>query len=202
MTTATRIAMVALMLGAPAAVSAEDLRTAVVAGGCFWCVEADFDKVEGVTETVSGFAGGTVDNPSYRQVVAGGTGHREAVRITYDAEVLPYAALLDKFLRSIDPTDDGGQFCDRGDSYTTAIFPGNADEAAEAEAAVAEAEKALGRTVVTAIVPDAAFWPAEDYHQNFYKKNPVRYTTYRRGCRRDATVDALWGERALHNQGS
>ena len=184
---------------------AQDVRTAVVAGGCFWCVEADFERVDGVIGVVSGFAGGTVPNPSYRQVVAGGTGHLEVVQITYDATRLSYDRLLHLFLRSVDPTDAGGQFCDRGASYTTAIFVNGPDERRIAEAAIAEAERALGRAVVTPVRAAAPFYPAEDYHQDYYlsdeviltrfgpRRKSVAYGLYREGCGRDARVEELWG---------
>ncbi|AHM03316.1 Peptide methionine sulfoxide reductase MsrA [Roseibacterium elongatum DSM 19469] len=184
---------------------AEDIRTTVVAGGCFWCVEADFERVDGVIEVVSGFAGGTVETPSYRQVVGGGTGHLEVVEITYDADVLPYDRLLHLFLRSVDPLDDGGQFCDRGFSYTTAIFVETAEERAMAEAAIAAAEAELGAPVVTPIRDAAPFYPAEAYHQDYYlsddliltrfgpRRKSVAYGLYREGCGRDARVEAIWG---------
>lgn len=187
--------IIALVLGTAA--QAADIRTAVVAGGCFWCVESDFDAVPGVTGTVSGYAGGTTVNPTYKKVTRGGTGHYEVVEITYDAEELSYEQLIHLFLRSVDPTDPGGQFCDRGDSYRTAIFVGSDAERAVAEAAVDEAEAALGQPIVTEILPDAKFYPAEGYHQDFYQKNPLRYTAYRRGCRRDERVKALWGDQAI-----
>jgi peptide-methionine (S)-S-oxide reductase len=192
----------------PAAAAAQSRETAIVAGGCFWCVEADFEKVRGVAEVVSGFAGGTVENPTYRQVVGGGTGHYEVVEITYDPSVISYAAILDMFLRSVDPTDAGGQFCDRGDSYRTAIFAGNPEERAAAEAAIAEAEQALGRDVVTPILDAAPFYPAEDYHQDYYKSDDIiitrfgprtkasAYALYREACGRDARVRELWGAEA------
>ncbi len=194
------LATLAFSVWLPAAAMAEDIRTAVVAGGCFWCVEADFDKVEGVRKTVSGYAGGDVADPTYREVVRGGTGHLEVVEITYDADVLSYERLVELFLRSIDPTDAGGQFCDRGESYTTAIFAATEAEREIARAELAEAEAALGQEVVTDLRGEATFYPAEDYHQDFYKTNPLRYKTYRAGCRRDSRVEALWGEDAILNQ--
>jgi peptide-methionine (S)-S-oxide reductase len=187
---------------------AQDIRTAIVAGGCFWCVEADFERVEGVIEVVSGFAGGSVPNPTYEQVVAGGTGHLEVVEITYDAGQLPYASLVDLFLRSIDPTDAGGQFCDRGPSYATAIFVDTAEERRTAAAAIAEAERALGRDVVTPVRDAAPFYPADAYHQDYYRsddiiltrfgprRKSVAYGLYREACGRDARVRELWGDAA------
>jgi peptide-methionine (S)-S-oxide reductase len=188
--------------------NAEEIRTAVVAGGCFWCVESDFESVDGVIEAVSGFAGGTVDNPSYRDVTRGGTGHYEVVEITYDADLLPYRDLIHLFLRSIDVTDDGGQFCDRGDSYRTAIFVNTGEERAIAEAEIAAAEAQLGQTVVTPVLDAAPFWPAEEYHQNYYRsedliltrfgprRKSVAYGLYRQGCGHDARVSELWGDDA------
>jgi len=180
----------------------------VVAGGCFWCVEADFEKVEGVTAAVSGYTGGTVKNPTYKQVSRGGTGHYEAVEITFDPDVISREKLLALFLRSIDPTDAGGQFCDRGDSYRTAIFVSNKVEKSLAQAAIAEAERALGKTIVTPVLPTAPFYKAEAYHQDYYKgtslvltrfgpkRQSEAYKRYREACGRDARVRALWGDAA------
>lgn len=167
---------------------------AIFAGGCFWCVESDFDHVDGVTETVSGYIGGKNDNPTYQSHTA--NGDHEAVRITYDPAVVSYDALLKTFFRSVDPTDDGGQFCDRGHSYTTAVYTMNDAQAALAEAAKADAAAALGQPVVTEVLAAPTFWPAEDYHQDFYTKNPVRYRYYRYGCGRDKRVETLWGDQA------
>ncbi|WMS42205.1 peptide-methionine (S)-S-oxide reductase MsrA [Acuticoccus sp. MNP-M23] len=172
--------------------SAAEPKTAVFAGGCFWCVEADFDKVDGVLSTVSGFAGGALENPSYKDVTYGDTGHYEVVEISYDPDKVTYRTLVDYLLRHIDPTDDGGQFCDRGDSYRTAIFAGDADERAAAEAAVADANAALDGAVVTPVLDAAPFYPAEDYHQDYYSKNPLRYRYYRYSCGRDARIDEVW----------
>lgn len=197
----------AMALGTQRAAAA-DMREMVVAGGCFWCVEADFEKVPGVTEVVSGYTGGTVANPTYRQVVAGGTGHYEAVTINYDAEQVSYRQLLDLFFRSIDPTDAGGQFCDRGESYRTAVFVSDPAERQAAEAAKAEAQAALGQNIVTPILDLGPFYVAEDKHQDYYKGNdlvltrggPKRqseaYDFYRDACRRDERVRELWGEAA------
>ncbi|MCO6408653.1 peptide-methionine (S)-S-oxide reductase MsrA [Hoeflea alexandrii] len=182
----------AALTAAPA--RAEETGTAIFAGGCFWCVESDFDQVKGVSETISGYIGGKADNPTYKTHVA--NGDREAVEIKYDPAVVSYAELLKIFFRTINPTDEGGQFCDRGFSYSTAVYTLNDEQAELAEAARAEAEKALGQPVVTAIEPQAKFWPAEDYHQNFYQKSPVRYNYYRRACGRDQEIKALWGEEA------
>ena len=186
-----------------------------VAGGCFWCVEADFESVEGVSEVVSGYAGGTVENPTYRQVTRGNTGHYEVARIDYDPDVVELRTLLDLFLRSIDPLDDGGQFCDRGPQYRTAIFAGTEAQRMAAEAAIAAAEAELGRKIVTPILPGAEFYPAEDYHQDYYLSEerlaisslgigvPKKeaYLRYREGCGRDERVAEVWGDDApfLHD---
>jgi len=169
-------------------------KTAIFAGGCFWCMEKDFEHVSGVAEVVSGYTGGMLQNPSYRNHA----GHDEAVRITYDPAVVSYESLLHTFWRSVDPTDAGGQFCDRGLSYTTAIFTADAEEKALAEQSKAELEqsKRLGAPIVTPIRDAGAFTIAEGYHQDYYKKNPVRYGFYRRGCGRDARIEALWGPEA------
>jgi peptide-methionine (S)-S-oxide reductase len=174
--------------------SAANTGVAIFAGGCFWCVEADFDKVEGVKETVSGYIGGEEDNPTYETHVA--NGDREAVRITYDPSTVSYDELLKTFFRTVDPTDEGGQFCDRGFSYTTAVYTMNAAQAEAAREAKAEAGEALGKPVVTEIVDASEFWPAEEYHQNYYKKNPIRYRYYRYGCGRDNRIEELWGSAA------
>ena len=184
----------ALALLAPAA-SAQQLETAVFAGGCFWCVESDFDKVPGVVSTVSGYAGGTTENPTYPQVTAGGTGHYEAVEITYDSAKVSYGALLTAFWHSVDPTDDGGQFCDRGHSYKTAVFV-NEEQRQTAEDSRQAAQRMLDQPIVTPILAAAPFYAAEDYHQDYYERNPVRYRFYRFSCGRDRRVKDIWGERA------
>ena len=181
---------------------------AYFAGGCFWCVEADFEKVRGVKEVVSGFTGGTVANPTYKQVTRGGTGHYEAVEVRYDPNVVSYATLLDLFFRSVDPTDAGGQFCDRGESYRTAVFVSNANEKQVAEQAKAKAMSQLGQKVVTPILSAGPFYPAEAYHQDYYKGSRLivtrrgpksqkeAYKFYRDACGRDARVKQLWGNAA------
>ena len=192
-----RMALFAVILATTTPAHAEDLQKAVVAGGCFWCVESDFDQVDGVVETISGFAGGDTVDPTYKQVVRGGTGHTEAVEITYDADIVSYSDLLHFFWRSVDPTDAGGQFCDRGDSYRTEVFFSTPEEQDLAAASKAQAEAALGAPIVTEISELDGFYPAEDYHQDFYRKSPVRYKTYRQGCGRDKRVEMLWGDAAL-----
>lgn len=169
---------------------------ATFAGGCFWCVEADFDKVPGVVRTISGYTGGLLKNPTYKQVSAGGTGHREAVQIFYDPKKVSYEKLLDIFWRSVDPTDAGGQFCDRGQSYETAIFANSPAQMRLAEASKQKLEKSvvLMKPIVTPIETAGVFYPAEDYHQDYYKKNPLRYKYYRYGCGRDARIKKVWGK--------
>jgi len=165
---------------------------AVFAGGCFWCTESDFDHIQGVIQTLSGYSGGHVANPTYEQVSAGGTGHIEAVRVVYDPRRVSYAALVERFFRTIDPLDAGGQFCDRGDQYRSAIFVANAGERRIAEAAKARVERRLGRRVATQILPRGSFYRAEEYHQDYYRKNPVRYRFYRWNCGRDARLEQVW----------
>ncbi|MGV6810832.1 MAG: peptide-methionine (S)-S-oxide reductase MsrA [Brevirhabdus sp.] len=191
------------------AVRAGQTQTAIVAGGCFWCVESDFEKVKGVKSVVSGYTGGKVANPTYKQVGRGKTGHVEAVKITFDSGVVSYDELLHLFLRSVDVTDAGGQFCDRGPTYATAIFVKGAAQKAAAQKAVAEAEAELGRKIVTPIRQAKTFYPAEDYHQDYYKgtnkvltrfgyiKQSKAYKNYRKGCGRDARVKQVWGSAAF-----
>ena len=187
--------------------------TLVLAGGCFWCVEADFEKVEGVSGVVSGFAGGSTANPTYAQVTAGGTGHYEVVEITYDPAAVSHEQLLWLFLRSIDPLDAGGQFCDRGPSYRPAIFVKNASERANAEQAIAQARRDLGQPIAVPVLDAAPFWPADAIHQDYYRGNRIiltrggpkrqsaAYEFYREGCGRDARVRAIWGDAAPFAQG-
>ena len=190
-------------------VQARDLQTTVVAGGCFWCVESDFEKLTGVVEAVSGYSGGSTANPTYKQVSEGNTGHYEVVQITYDADRISYAQLLHAFFRSVDPTDAGGQFCDRGESYRTALFTRDGNERAIAEAAISQARTALGQQIVTPVLNNATFYPAEAIHQNYYKGSSIvltrrgpksqenAYKFYREACGRDARVRQLWGAEAL-----
>ena len=180
--------------------AAEDgLEVATFAGGCFWCVEADFDAVPGVVRTVSGYTGGTLADPTYKRVSAGGTGHREAVQIFYDPKRVAYPALVEIFWRSVDPTDGGGQFCDRGRSYETAIFANSPEQKQQAEASkhALEGSGVLNRPVVTPIEVAGRFYPAEDYHQDYYNKSPLRYGFYRYRCGRDSRIEELWGEDAF-----
>lgn len=167
-------------------------RTAIFAGGCFWCVESDFDHVPGVISTVSGYIGGENGNPTYENH----PGHREAVRIEYDDAKTTYAKLLDAFWHSVDPLDAGGQFCDRGHAYTTAIYALDDADLKAAQASKAEVADALKQPVATEIAAAPAFWPAEDYHQDFYEKSSVRYKYYRYACGRDDRVEEVWGAAA------
>ncbi|MEX0954584.1 MAG: peptide-methionine (S)-S-oxide reductase MsrA [Rhizobiaceae bacterium] len=190
----------AALLAAGAALSAAqpaqaEMEVAIFAGGCFWCVESDFDKVSGVVSTTSGYIGGQTDNPTYYDHTSGG--HREAVRIEFDNARVSYDMLVTTFFHTIDPTDGGGQFCDRGHSYTTAVYAMTAEQEAAADKAKKAAARELGTSIATDIVSASTFWPAEDYHQNYYRKNPVRYKYYRNGCRRDARLEQVWGENAM-----
>jgi peptide-methionine (S)-S-oxide reductase len=171
-----------------------ETKTAIFAGGCFWCVESDFDGVPGVLSTTSGYIGGSSENPTYYDHTA--ANHREAVRVEYDSAKVNYATLLDVFWHSVDPTDDGGQFCDRGHSYTTAIYAVGAEDLAAARKSKKDAEAELGKPIVTEIAAAPAFWPAEDYHQDYYLKNPLRYRYYRSDCGRDARIEKVWGAAA------
>jgi peptide-methionine (S)-S-oxide reductase len=190
------------------AAQARDMQVLTVAGGCFWCVEADFEKVTGVEEVVSGYTGGTVENPTYKQVTRGGTGHYEAVEIRFDADQVSTRQLFDLFFRSIDPTDAGGQFCDRGESYRTAIFVSDPAERQQARAAKAAAERELGQSIVTPILDAGPFYEAEAYHQDYYKgqdriltrrgikTQAEAYEFYRDACGRDERIRELWGDDA------
>lgn len=181
--------------------------TAIVAGGCFWCVESDFEPLPGVTDVVSGYSGGTMAAPTYQNH----EGHYEVVRITFDPARISYANLIAKFLRSVDVTDAGGQFCDRGPAYRTAIFADGPDQIAAAKAVIADAQKTLGQKIVTPVLPIGKFWIAEDYHQDYYKgtdivltragpkKRSNAYKFYRTSCGRDARVQQLWGAEAFPN---
>lgn len=168
---------------------------AIFAGGCFWCVESDFDKVPGVISTISGYTGGHVANPTYEQVSAGGTGDAESVKVTYDPARVTYSTLLDKFWHSIDPLAVNRQFCDVGNQYRTAIFTLDAEQQrlAEQSKQKLQASGRFNQPIATQIVPATTFYPAEDYHQDYYEKNPLRYKYYRYSCGRDARVKELWG---------
>lgn len=190
----------------PAQAASTEILT--VAGGCFWCVESDFERVPGVKEVVSGYTGGKKKNPTYKDVTKGGSGHYEAVQIKFDPAKISRDQILNMFFRSVDPTDAGGQFCDRGDSYRTAIFVSDQAQVASARAAKKAAQDALGQKIVTPILKAAPFYDAEAYHQDYYKgskrvltrfgaiKQSDAYKRYRKGCGRDARVKQLWGKAA------
>ena len=172
------------------------IQTAILAGGCFWCVESDFEKLAGVLDAVSGYTGGHLDNPTYKQVSAGGTGHVESVKITFDADKITYPQILDFFWRHIDPTRDDGQFCDGGSQYRPVIFYTDETQRRQALASakhIAEI-KPFTEPLKVEIAAAGTFYPAEEYHQDYYLKNPVRYHFYRYNCGRDSRLEALWGE--------
>lgn len=188
-----------LLLGAvPGPVPAAEPAVATFAGGCFWCMEPPYDKLEGVISTTSGYTGGHKENPTYGEVSAGGTGHYEALQVVYDPDRVSYQQLLVLFWHNVDPLDAGGQFCDRGDQYRTAIFVHDEEQRRLAEESKQELVQAggLDKPIVTPILPAGPFYPAETYHQDYYEKNPLRYKFYRYSCGRDARLEALWGELA------
>jgi peptide-methionine (S)-S-oxide reductase len=176
---------------APFSTSAQAVAT--FAGGCFWCMEPPFDEIDGVASTVSGYTGGIRQSPTYEQVSAGKTGHAEAVEIAYDPKKVGYAKLLEIFWRNIDPFAKDAQFCDHGSQYRSAIFYHDEEQRRLAEESKAAVEKRFGRKVETEIAAASKFWPAEDYHQDYYLKNPIRYKFYRAGCGRDQRLRELWG---------
>ncbi|KQW71062.1 peptide methionine sulfoxide reductase [Phenylobacterium sp. Root77] len=186
-TAAALAALTCLSLAPPAGAAA--LKTAVFAGGCFWSAEKAMESLPGVTDVVSGYAGGALKNPTYENH----RGHLEAVKVTYDPARISYAKLVDGFFHHIDPTDAGGQICDRGPSYTTAVFVADNAETATAQAVKAQVAKTLGKPVATRILTGGQFWRAEAYHQDYAKKNPANYNAYRIGCGRDRALKAVWG---------
>ncbi len=189
----------AIILTSNKAQAAEEV--AIFAGGCFWCMEEVYDKVAGVTKTTSGFSGGKSENPTYKQVTFGRTGHREALEVHYDNSKVTYQQLLTIFWRNIDPLDDGGQFCDRGSSYRSAIFYANEEQRKQAEASLQQLRdsKVLSRKIVTPIIKFKAFYAAEEYHQDYHNKNPLRYKYYKYGCGRPARLKELWGDISSKN---
>jgi methionine-S-sulfoxide reductase len=203
-----RLAAVAVALATAGAAAQQEGRAmsedgeaaAIFAGGCFWCMEPPYDKLDGVIATTSGYTGGTKVDPTYKEVSAGGTGHAEAVQITYDPTKVSYEQLLEVFWHNVDPLDAGGQFCDRGASYRTGIFVRDEEQRRLAEAskqALADSGR-FEQPIVTEIVAAGPFYPAEDYHQDYYEKNPVRYKFYRWNCGRDARLAQLWDDQATH----
>ncbi|WP_083887173.1 peptide-methionine (S)-S-oxide reductase MsrA [Nodosilinea nodulosa] len=182
-------------------ISTENQSTAIFAGGCFWCMEKPFDEIDGVLSTTSGYTGGDTVNPTYEEVSAGGTGHVEAVDVVYDPARVTYATLLQVFWRNIDPLDDRGQFCDKGSQYRAKIFVNGEEQQqlAEASRQALNAEPQFqDNPIVTTIEPAQTFYPAEDYHQNYYLTHPVRYKFYRTACGRDRRLAEVWGEAAGH----
>lgn len=172
------------------------LQTATFAGGCFWCMVHPFEVIDGVISTISGYTGGSVANPTYEQVSAGGTGHRESVEVLFDPKKVSYETLLDVYWRNIDPFDDKGQFCDKGNQYRSAIFVANDEQKLTAEASKRKFEERFDRPIATDIRYAGTFYRAEEYHQNYYKKNPRRYRFYRFSCGRDARLKQVWGDEA------
>jgi len=199
-TSRSRVSFVALALaiagfaGAAATrASKPPMARATFAGGCFWCMEPPFEKIPGVASVTSGYTGGQKVDPSYEEVSAGGTGHAESVDIVYDPSKVGYPQLLDVFWHNVDPTQGDGQFCDHGHQYRTAIFYHDAEQKRLAQESKEKVQARLQKPVVTEIVAASRFYPAEEYHQDFYKKSPVRYYTYRAGCGRDRRLKELWG---------
>ena len=173
----------------------EGSAVAIFAGGCFWCMEPPYDKLDGVISTTSGYTGGMRANPTYKEVSAGTSGHIEVVQVVYDPRKVTYERLLEVFWRNIDPEDGGGQFCDRGPQYRSAIFPLDDAQKAAAERSKASLQSSgrLKKPVATEIISAKPFYPAEDYHQDYYQKNPIRYRYYRTSCGRDARLREVWG---------
>ena len=194
----SRIAAIFLILGGIAHAAAPSsgntpMAKATFAGGCFWCMEPPYDELDGVISTISGYIGGTKKNPTYEQVSAGSTGHAEAIQITYDPKKISYEKLLEVFWRNIDPLTSDAQFCDSGSQYRSAIFYHDETQKTLAEASKKSLQDRFKQPIVTEIVRASEFYPAEDYHQDYYKKNPIRYKVYRYGCGRDQRLQELWG---------
>ena len=188
----TSLLATAICCVAPNIAMAEPLQ-ATFAGGCFWCMEHPFDELSGVTATTSGYMGGTVQYPSYRQVSSGTTGHAEVVQIEYDSDVISYETLLDTFWHNVDPLDARGQFCDKGSQYRSIVFYHDDTQRQLAEASKADIDEQFDQPIATEILPATMFYPAEDYHQNYYQTHPARYRLYRFGCGRDQRLAELWG---------
>ena len=207
---ARQAVLLALLLGAllvpqplAAVAAGPSSAEAVFAGGCFWCLEHDLEQLPGVLEAVSGYSGGSLARPTYRQVSAGGTGHQEVVRVRFDPARLSYATLLRAYWRNVDPLDGGGQFCDRGSSYRPVIFTGDASQLEQARVSLQAAARELGQpagAIQVRIRPRQAFWPAEAYHQDYADHNALKYRYYRWACGRDQRLDAVWGRRARSSQ--
>ena len=195
---AVLIFLAGLLSGSALAETPAPRAKATFAGGCFWCMEPPFDKLPGVISTTSGYTGGNTKNPTYEEVSDGGTGHTEAVQVVYDPRRVSYEKLLYVFWRNIDPVTANQQFCDKGNQYRSAIFSHDADQQRLAEKSKAQLEKSgkLPGPIVTQIVAAGPFYPAEEYHQDYYQKNPLRYRFYRNSCRRDSRLERLWGDEA------
>ena len=191
-----------LYLASVGAVDAQELAKATFAGGCFWCMEPPFDALDGVVSTTSGYTGGHTANPTYEQVSAGKTGHTEAVEIVYDPRKVTYARLLEVFWRNIDPLTANAQFCDTGSQYRSAIFVHDPTQRRLAEASKDAAAQRLQKPIVTEITAASQFWPAEEYHQDYYKKNPIRYKFYSTSCGRERRLEAIWGPDAKDRAGT
>ncbi|MGM0658116.1 MAG: peptide-methionine (S)-S-oxide reductase MsrA [Pseudomonadota bacterium] len=190
------VAALALAVGAVSSAAADETRVATFGGGCFWCMEPPYDELDGVISTTSGYMGGDVDDPSYEQVTRGGTGHVEVVQVEYDPEIVDYRKLLEVYWRNVDPLTDNRQFCDAGESYRPVIFAHGERQEALARAskqALIESDR-FDRPIIVPVEPAKQFWPAEQYHQDYYRKNPVRYKYYRWRCGRDQRLEELWGE--------
>ena len=181
---------------------AQERARAIFAGGCFWCMEPPFDKLDGVVSTTSGYTGGRTADPTYEQVSAGRTGHAEVVEVLYDPRKVTYSQLLDVFWRNIDPLTANAQFCDVGSQYRAAIFVHDETQRRLAEESKTAVARRLQKPVVTEVVTASKFWPAEDYHQDYYKKNPIRYNLYRAGCGRDQRLEAIWGPASKDRAGA
>jgi peptide-methionine (S)-S-oxide reductase len=196
------IIAVLLCVASVGAAEAQEMAKATFAGGCFWCMEPPFDALDGVVSTTSGYTGGHTANPTYEQVSAGKTGHAEAVEIVYDPRKITYARLLEVFWRNIDPLTANAQFCDVGNQYRAGIFVHDATQRKLAEASKEAAAQRLQKPIVTEITAASEFWPAEEYHQDYYKKNPIRYKFYRSSCGRDRRLEAIWGQDAKDRAGA
>ena len=185
-----------VVLSGYAEASTQDQAVATFAGGCFWCMEPPFDKLEGVISTTSGYMGGHVEQPTYKQVSGGNSGHTEVLQVAYDPSIVNYETLLKTFWKNIDPTDAGGQFCDRGQQYRTEVFYHDVEQRklAEYSKAALVGNKPFESDIITDITVASRFYPAEDYHQDYYQKNPIRYQYYRYACGRDDHLDTLWGK--------
>ena len=191
-----------LCLATAGAAGAQELAKATFAGGCFWCMEPPFDALDGVVSTTSGYTGGHAANPTYEQVSAGKTGHTEVVEIVYDPRKITYGRLLDVFWRNIDPLTANAQFCDKGSQYRSGIFVHDDTQRRLAQASKDAVAQRLQKPIVTEITAASPFWPAEEYHQDYYKKNPIRYKFYRSTCGRDGRLEAIWGPDAKERAGA